>query len=108
VPERKITGYLLAEDHPEGWSKAAFLARFGFTFEAWPVLEVALLSHARDGRVLRKLSSPYGRKYEVEGPLVAPDGRRPRVITVWLIEAGEARPRFVSLNPSKRRSGGND
>lgn len=101
VPERKITAYLLRPDHPEGGSKADFLGRFGFDPDRWAVLEAALLRHGREGEVVREERNAYGTKYEVEGALRSPDGRRPRVLTVWLIEADEEGPRFVTLNPSR-------
>ena len=93
---------LLRPDHPEGESKADFLGRFGFGPERWAVLEAALLRHAREGEVVHEERTPYGTKYEVEGTLRSPDGRHPRVLTVWLVEADEERPRFVTLNPSRR------
>lgn len=102
VPERKITAYLLRLDHPEGGSKAAFLERFGFVPERWEVLETELLRHAREGEVVHEERTPYGVKYEVECALRSPDGRHPRVLTVWLVETDEERPRFVTLNPSRR------
>ena len=45
VESAKLTDYLLNPDHPVGGDKAAFLDRFGFRREAWPVLEAALLAH---------------------------------------------------------------
>ena len=101
ISPMKLTGYLLSEEHPEGSSKARFLKRFGFEARPPKVLEEALLESAREGEVVLEQSTEHGVKYEVVGPLRAPDGRRPRVVTVWIVE--DDIPRFVSLNPSRRR-----
>lgn len=101
VPERKITAYLLRPDHPEGGSKADFLERFGFAPERWTVLEAALLRHVREGRWYTRSEPPTVPSTRWKGLEVA--GREtPRVLTVWLIEADEEGPRFVTLNPSRR------
>ena len=49
VESAKLTDYLLNPEHPVGGDKASFLTRFGFRREGWPVLEAALLAHARAG-----------------------------------------------------------
>ena len=87
------------------WKPAAFLSRFGFHRDSWPVLEAALLSHARAGEVIGKRPSIYGRHYTVEGPLATPDGRNPIIRTAWVVAWGARRPRFVTAHPG-RRSGG--
>ena len=101
ISPAKLTGYLLSEEHPEGSSKAAFLRRFGFDTRRPELLEHALLEAAREGVVMSERAGEHGVKYEVVAPLRTPDGRHPHVITIWIME--EDIPRFVSLNPSKRR-----
>ena len=105
VEPAKLTDYLLNPDHSVGGDKAAFLARFGFRPEAWPVLEASLLEHARSGAVVGGRQTVYGRHYTGEGPLPTPDGRDPIVRTAWMIAWGTRRPRFVTAHPG-RRSGG--
>ena len=85
VPARKITHYLLSRSHRDGQHKAAFFESFGFKLESWEVLASALLDHARTHEVTEVVSTPFGQNYVVEGPLSAPDGRRPRVRAVWFI-----------------------
>lgn len=97
----KLNGYLLSAEHPEGSSKAKFLGRFGFDARRPDLLERALLQSANEGEVVSETATEHGVKYEVLAALAAPDGRHPRVVTIWIIE-GDV-PRFVSLNPSKRR-----
>jgi hypothetical protein len=99
VPEEKITGYLLSSTHRDGKHKAAFFMLFGFRLEAWQELATALLNHARQHDVVREEPSPFGMRYVVEGPLLAPDGRSPNVRAVWFIETGHGQPRFVTAYP---------
>lgn len=41
----------------------------------------------------------FGPRYEVEGELLTPDGRRPRVRTVWQMDEGEVAPRLITTYP---------
>ena len=106
VEPAKLVDYLLNPDHPVGGDKAAFLARFGFRRERWPILEAALLAHARAGGVVvGERHTVYGHHDTVEGPLPTPDGRDPIVRTARVVAWGTRRPRFVTAHPG-RRSGG--
>lgn len=101
IPQRKVTDHLLSTTHPAGRSKAAFFARFGFTRAVWESLADALWRHARDNDVAVTEETPFGTSYAVDGPLTAPDGRTPRIRSVWFIETGEAIPRLVTAYPLK-------
>jgi hypothetical protein len=41
----------------------------------------------------------FGIKYVIEGPLTTPDGRAPIVRSVWFVETGRDRPRFITAYP---------
>ena len=99
VPPAKLTEYLLAPEHPEGWSKAAFFVHFGFLRERPEVLAEALRHHAATCGVVRAEPSPFGTRYLVEGPLPAPDGRAPLVRAVWFVASGSPAPRLVTAYP---------
>lgn len=43
----------------------------------------------------------FGTSYTVEGALLAPDGRMPRVRIVWFVGNDEAAPRLVTAYPLK-------
>jgi hypothetical protein len=96
VEQRKITRHLLASGHPAGRAKAAFFERFGFRVAEWGRLRDALLEHARSTRSIFIADTEFGRKYVLEGPLTTPDGRKPRVRTVWFVAIGETVPRLVT------------
>ena len=92
----KITGYLLNTAHRYGASKARFFAEFGFGAAA---LAGALLDHGRRHEVAKVRETPFGPRYEVEGELPSPDGRAPRIRTVWQVDAGEIAPRLITAYP---------
>ena len=100
VPREKIVSYLLSATHPSGRDKAAFFARFGFARARWRVLAEALRRHAVAVEVTRAEPSPFGTRFVIEAPMLAPDGRSPRVRSVRFIEHGDEVPRFVTAYPA--------
>lgn len=96
VEEYKITHYLLSSGHPAGRGKAAFFRRFGFSTAAWEKLRAALLDHGRAASILDVEDTPFGTKYILEGALSSPDGRNPRIRTIWFVTTGEIRPTLVT------------
>jgi hypothetical protein len=99
VDERKIREYLLADDHPAGRAKAAFFRQFGFRTSSWRNLRTALLAHAREARVVSAVTTEFGKKYVLDGPIGSPDGRTPRLRTIWFVATDETRPRLVTAYP---------
>jgi hypothetical protein len=99
VEREKITDYLLNPAHRYGASKARFFAGFGFRLEAWEALAAALREHGQQHEVTRVKETGFGPRYEVEGELAAPDGRRPRLRAVWQVDEGEVAPRFLTAYP---------
>ena len=103
VADEKIVGYLLAEDHPGGRSKARFLKSLGFGEDEPQLLRDALLRIARDGQVVDELRSRFGTKHVVDGYLQGPGGSA-WVRTVWIVDQGTTAPRLVTAYPSEHRS----
>ncbi|MGC9523490.1 MAG: DUF6883 domain-containing protein [Anaerolineae bacterium] len=99
VPRAKLTQYLLSEAHTVGKSKAKFFRACGFDETTVDRLEQSLLAIARTGAVVKTVPSPYGDKYVVDGDLALPSCSSVIVRTVWIIETGETRPRFVTAYP---------
>ena len=93
VPRNKVENYLLHLGHPDGRGKAKFFLLFGFRREEWSVLVDALLPHASEHPVVESFSDADVMTYLVEGRLESPSGRKPRLRSVWLIEAGGLAPR---------------
>ena len=99
VEREKLTGYLLNPEHRFGASKARFFLEFGFALEAWERLAAELRAHAQAHDVARWRETGFGPRYEVEGEMTAPDGRRPRVRTVWQMDKGQIAPRLITAYP---------
>jgi hypothetical protein len=102
VASRKLRDYQLSPTHRAGHHKAAFFERYGFSAEAWTVLRDALIRHASQHEIVRREASSFGFRYVVEGTLESPDGRNPRVRSVWFIETNGRHPRFVTAYPLRR------
>jgi hypothetical protein len=101
VPESKIVSYLLNVRHSGGRSKARFLESFGFRAQAWRVLRDALIAHATANDITASHQTRFGTRYEIDGPLLTPDGRAPMVRVVWFVESHENAPRLVTLVPRR-------
>lgn len=99
VPESKIVDYLLSETHPQGRSKAVFFRRIGFRRDDPDQLRRAVLDL---GAKTDMTESPFalGTKYVGIGELVAPNGDRARVTSVWVIHETGRPPLFVTAFPS--------
>lgn len=99
IQPTKLTGYLLSETHSVGKSKAKFFRNLGFNKDTVSLLEQELLAIARSQEVTETLSTVHGIKYVITGTINAPVGKTVSVLTVWIIDAGEDYPRFVTARP---------
>lgn len=99
VDPRKISAYLLNAAHPQNGGKAGFFRDHGFDAET---LTVSLAEHPVQHPVATDQTSPHGRKFAVHCTLTCPDGRRPCITSIWIIDAGDERPRFVTAYPRAR------
>ena len=99
VEREKVTDYLVNPEHRYGASKARFFTAFGFEVGAWEVLASALREHAQRHNVARTYETHWGPRYEIDGELNTPDGRQPRIRSVWQFEVGEIAPRLITAYP---------
>ncbi len=106
VPATKIVNYLLNVSHSSGRAKARFLKRFGFRAQHWLVLREAIIAHARANDITASHRTRFGTRYEIDGPLLTPEGRTPIVRVVWFVEPQENVPHLVTVVP--RRIGTDD
>lgn len=97
VSARKVTAYLLDLEHPDGGSKARFFLAFGFDAVS---LTDALMAHPMQNPVDRIATTPHGRQHIVRGPVQAPDGRQPRITSVWIVREDGA-PDLVTAYPGR-------
>ena len=101
IPSEKLIGYLISESHPVGKHKARFFRALGYDEGNVDRLATDLLSVARGGEVRDAIDSPHGRKYVIDGRITVPTGSSVAVRTIWIVDAGESRPRFVTAYPSE-------
>ena len=99
VEREKVTEYLLNPKHRYGGSKAQFFAEFGFGLQAWETLAEALREHGQRHEVSRTRQTRWGPRYEIDGELNTPDGRRPLIRSVWQLDDGEIAPRLITAYP---------
>jgi hypothetical protein len=99
VDRDKITEYLLNPAHPDNGGKAKFFKALGFRRDDWQVLASALGNLALNSSVAKCTESAHGEKYVVDGGIVSPSGRAPRIRTIWIIDRGLDTPRFVTAYP---------
>ena len=95
----KLTGYLLSETHSVGRSKAKFFRDLGFNEDTVSLLEQELLAIARSQKVTETMSTVHGVKYVIVGKIGTPINRMVSILTVWIIDAGEQFPRFITARP---------
>jgi hypothetical protein len=103
IDERKITRYLLAADHPVGAPKALFSRQFGYRLVTWTEFRDALCAHVLSGELVSTREFEFGMKYIVQGPIITPSGQRPIIRSVWVVGAGETKPRLVTAYPLATR-----
>ncbi len=102
IDDTKLTDYLLVQ---RPWDdKSGFLRRAGFELKNWADLRTAIRRLADTGDVIEDSSNEYGTFFRVEGPLEGPTGNL-QVVCIWMKQAIDGRFRFVTLKPSKGRSG---
>lgn len=99
VPDEKVVGYLLSEEHANGRSKARFFRSVGFTKAEAAALIAALLEVARTGSVTDRLQDEHGTRYVVDGSVETPTAHTIDIRTVWIVLEEEQRPRFVTAYP---------
>lgn len=102
VAESKVVDYLLSTTHLEGRYKANFFLRFGFSSEHWEEFADALKLLAASHEVTKTIATISGLRYQVEGTLESPDGRNPRIRTIWQIDTGGSIPRLITAYPTRR------
>ena len=104
IATSKLTGYLLNRNGTiDAKGKAKFLYGYGFTVNNWQQLEDALFVHLEHSALIETELTDYGIKYRFYGNLPTPDNRNPLILTIWQLDNGTDRLRFVTLVPKYMR-----
>jgi len=101
IPVEKIRDYLLAHEHPIGKFKAKFFYGLGYYRQNWKALAEDVDRILRQGSVTKSEETNYGIKYVVEGKLMSRSGISHDVVTVWIVRAGESKPRLITVYPKR-------
>lgn len=99
VDLEKIRDYLISEKHAVGKSKAKLFRSFGYNEGNVNLLIAGLVSIVKAEKIKEAIPTEYGVKYIIDGKLKTPDGRLLEIRTVWIINKGEEKPRFVTAYP---------
>ena len=102
VEREKVIEYLLSISSPSGRTKANFFLSFGFSIEHWQDFAEALRVQGYSHEVVRVVETVHGPRYHVDGAIQSPDGRNPRVRTVWQVDSGSECPRLITAHPRSR------
>ena len=102
VERAKITDYLLNPEHPDNGGKAVFFVTLEFSRSDWDTFANALRKLALTADVTESMETVHGKKYIVDGELENPAGKKARVRSIWIIDAGVDFPRLVTAYPLGR------
>ncbi len=99
ISKEKLTDYVLSETHSTGKFKAKFFRKLGFDEINLQIFENAIRNLAKSVDVKDKVISQYGTKYVLDGKINTSFGKVVKIRTIWIIEKGQKRPRFVTVYP---------
>ena len=100
IPREKLENYLLSPVHPIGRYKAVFFRSLGYTQDDWEVLDSNLRALLGQDATASE-ETAYGKKFEIRGSIIGPNGHSAAIITVWIILHGEEVARFVTAYPEE-------
>lgn len=98
VDREKILDYLLGSSSIAAVSKARFFGGMGFTRFDWQILADALRRQAGSAMIQRETSA-WGTKLVATGPIDGPNGRRYKIVSVWIDDGNGLR--LVTAYPAK-------
>ena len=100
IEDAKVRDYLLNPSHEDGAPKARFFIDGGFSRDEPAPFVAALRRHLLENSpTTRKPDNFGGVRITVDAPMIVPDGRAPRVRTVWKIDEGQTLPRLITAYP---------
>jgi hypothetical protein len=99
ISPEKLTEYLLSVSHSTGKTKARYLRTVGFNEQTADILQQGLIGIAQSCRVVNSVVTVHGEKFIIDGELQAPNRNFIQLRTIWIIDTGHNRPRFVTAYP---------
>lgn len=98
IPKSKLINYLLSEAHPVGRSKAKIFRGIGFNETNVAMLSEMLLKIAQSQEVREIKNLDFGTNYVLDGILQVGESSI-ALRTIWFLERGSDKPRFVTAYP---------
>jgi hypothetical protein len=98
VDRSKVVDYLLGSGSIASRAKGRFFGSLGYVADRWEDLANALRAQAHQGELL-VTHTRWGTKYVTTGEIDAPNGRRYKIISVWIAEGSTLR--LVTAYPAK-------
>lgn len=99
ISRGKLTNYILSKTHPVGKFKAKVFQKAGFNEYNIYLFEKMLRRIARSQEVSDVLPTIFGAKYVIDAEIKTPKEIYMKIRSVWIIEGGQNRPRFVTAYP---------
>lgn len=99
ITKEKLLDYILSETHSTGRFKAKFFRSIGFNETNVRLLEKILIKIAKSEEIENFSVSEYGVKYVLESDIDSPIGKIVKIRTIWIIEKGQTKPRFITIYP---------
>lgn len=102
VDKRKIINYLLDDNNPQNKGKALFFENVGYDkTDSDDSLRKAIEKIPKNGKFVSRTENFAGKKYEICGKIIAPNGKTYQLTTVWIVENNIDELRFVTAYPKK-------
>jgi len=97
IASTKLRDYLLAQRQRNDKSK--WLHQAGYTADNWRRLEADLRQQVLPLEAELDEDNRYGLVYRIEAELVGPNGRRLRVLSIWMTEHETGQTKLITLYP---------
>lgn len=99
IAQEKLVNYILSEAHPTGKFKAKIFRKIGFDKSKVNAFKKELKQIVVSEEIVEEIASEYGTKYIIDGQIKGFKEKTIKVRTIWIIERGEIKPRFITLYP---------
>src|ERR1044071_9003294 len=97
LPREKVEKYVLDPTHPEGKHKAnLFKSVLGVEQPDWDMLARIIIEQLPYYEAVVGRKDRYGQRYNVTMPILGLNGKTADVLTAWILDVGQAIPRFIT------------
>jgi hypothetical protein len=83
--------------------KSQFLAVAGYSIQNWKNLVKDIREQLLPLDAALSRQTPFGNLYEIRGVLCGPNGKKLKVIFIWMTESESKISKFITLYPDKEK-----